>query len=174
VRAYGGALPNTIAFLPARGEHPPAMMSAFGFADEREPGVLSIDSDKIVGIHLTKLRSDGAAKAGTEADKLTIGHFVDVPIMLAPVNDGSGLVIAEGIEDALIAHEATGLGAWAAGSAGRLPSLTVAVPDYVECATLMVDADPAGIRGSQALADGLAARGIEVRLVGFDETRAAA
>ena len=51
--------------------------------------------------------------------------------MLRPVNDIGGLLIAEGIENALACH-ASGLGLWAAGSAGRLPALADKVPDYVE------------------------------------------
>jgi len=44
-RGYGGrALPSTLAFLPARGEHGPAMIAAFGFPEEPEPGELTIAS----------------------------------------------------------------------------------------------------------------------------------
>ena len=48
--------------------------------------------------------------------------------MLAPMNDLLGLAITEGVEDALSIHAATGLGAWAAGAASRLPALADAVP----------------------------------------------
>jgi hypothetical protein len=82
------------------------------------------------------------------------------PIWLAAVNDGLGLVIAEGIEDGLSAYEATGLGAWAAGTANRMPDMAAAVP------ALMVDADDdnAGEKYSTELAQLLVARNIEVRL----------
>ena len=46
-----------------------------------------------------------------------IGRSSGSPIVLAPANDLLGLVISEGIEDALSLHEASGCGAWAAGSA---------------------------------------------------------
>jgi Toprim domain len=36
-RGYGGPLPATLGFLPARGDYPPAMIAAFGFATEVEP-----------------------------------------------------------------------------------------------------------------------------------------
>jgi hypothetical protein len=49
-----------------------------------------------------------------------LGRSVGQPIVLAPVNDLGGLLIAEGIETTLACH-ASGLGLWAAGSASRLP-----------------------------------------------------
>jgi hypothetical protein len=42
-----------------------------------------------------------------------IGRSIGFPIVLAPVNDGLGLSITEGIEDALSLHQATGLPQWA-------------------------------------------------------------
>ena len=144
-RGYRGPLPPTIGFLPATGFHPPAMISAFGMAHETEPGQLAIADDAVTGIHLTKLKPDGSGKAGIEGepDKVTIGQGNTSPIWLAPINDGMGLVISEGIEDALSAHQASGRGAWAAGSAARLPTMAVWVPSYVESVTL-VDADDSG------------------------------
>jgi Toprim domain len=160
-RGYRGPLPATLGFLPARGEHVPAMIAAFGMARETLPGDLVIDDVAVTGIHITKLKPDGSDKAGTEADKLTIGIANKSPIMLAPPNDLLGLAIAEGIEDALSAHETTGLGAWAAGSAGRLPAIADVVPDYIESVSIMVDADPNGEKNSTELARLLIARGIE-------------
>jgi hypothetical protein len=116
-------------------------------------------------VHITKLKQDGSDKAGTEADKLTIGLANKSPIMLAPPNDLLGLAIAEGIEDALSAHQATGLGAWAAGTAGRLPDMADAVPAYIESVTIMVDADASGEKNSIELAQRLIARGVEVLMV---------
>jgi hypothetical protein len=164
-RGYRGALPSTLGFLPARDDYPPAMIAAFGMARETEPGQLVIDDAAVTGIHITKLKPDGSGKADTEADKLTIGVGNSSPIWLAPINDGLGLVIAEGIEDALSAHQATGLGAWAAGSAGRLPGMAEWVPPYVETVTILVDADDNGEKNSIELAEALAARGFESLIV---------
>lgn len=164
-RGYRGELPGTLGFLPARGEHPPAMIAAFGVASEMLPGQIMIYDAAVRGVHLTKLRSDGLGKAGTDADKLTIGVGNRSPIWLAPVNDGLGLAIAEGIEDALSVHAATGLGAWAAGSAARLPDMADSVPSYVESITTMVDADPVGEKNANELARRLDERGFEVLLV---------
>ena len=168
-------VPATIRFSePRKPNHHPAMVTAFGFPGEPEPGHLYIDDDAVAGVHLTFLKPDGSAKAEAERAKITIGRCIGVPLVLAPVNDLGGLVIAEGIEDALSAHCATGLGAWAAGGASRLPALAEAVPNYTECVTIMVDADPAGHRGSAELAARLIACGIEVRRWALSDVRAAA
>ncbi len=164
-RGYRGPLPATLGFLPASGDYPPAMIAAFGVARETLPGELMIDDAAVTGIHITKLKPDGSGKAGTEADKLTIGISNRSPIVLASVNDGMGLAIAEGIEDALSVHHATRLGAWAAGTAGRLPAMADAVQDYVESVTIMIDDDENGRRNANELARRLTERGIEVLMV---------
>jgi hypothetical protein len=163
-RSYHGPLPATLGFLPARGEHAPAMIAAFGMAHETEPGVLAIGDGAVTGVHLTKLSPNGSGKAGTSADKIMLGASGGSPIVLAPANDLLGLAIAEGIEDALSMHVATGLGVWAAGSAGRMPALGDLIPSYIECVTIAVDDDEAGRRGADGLSAILVARGIEVRL----------
>jgi hypothetical protein len=111
-RGYGGPLPATLGFLPARGEHPPAMIATFGLAHETEPGVIAIADGAVTGVHLTRLRSDGSGKAEFEDPdenaKIMIGHSAGSPIVLAPPNDLLGLAIAEGIEDGLSVHEIPG------------------------------------------------------------------
>jgi len=87
--------------------------------------------------------------------------------VLGPVADGLGLAISEGIEDALSAHESTGLGAWAAGSASRLPALADAVPSWVEAVSILVDDDETGWRHSGELGQRLDARGMEISLARF-------
>jgi hypothetical protein len=59
-------------------------------------------------------------------------------------------------------HEATGLGVWAAGCASRLPALADAIPDFIDCVTVVVDDDADGRRHSAALAGRIRARRIEV------------
>ncbi len=122
-----------------------------------------------------------------------IGRSLGSPIVLAPVNDLFGLAIAEGIEDALSVHEATGLGAWAAGSASRLPALAEAISPYkfkrkignlpvpssddpwtMESVTIMVDNDVDGRRHAAKLAELITARGIEARQILLSQTQMAA
>ena len=48
-----------------------------------------------------------------------------------------------------------------------MPKLAPAVPDYSEAVTIFAHADEAGQRGARELADVLDARGIEIRIEGF-------
>jgi hypothetical protein len=164
-RGISGPIPNTLRGLPpGQVGRFGAMIAPFGLASEPEPGVLDIGGLDISGVHLTYVADDGGpARNGRGNRKITIGVGHDLPIMLAPPNDGLGLAIAEGIEDALSVHEATGLGAWAAGTANRLPGLARHVPDWIECCTVIVDNDDAGRRGGAKLIEALQARGMEVR-----------
>ena len=164
-RGYQGAIPSTLAFLPACGEHGPAMIAVFGIPDEPEPGHVTIADDAVRGVHLTRLAPDGSGKAGTDKDKIMIGMSAGWPIVLAAPNDLLGLAVTEGIENALSVHEATGLGAWAAGSASRLPALASAIPDYIEAVKIIMDDDVDGRRHAGKLAARLSDRNIEVRLV---------
>jgi hypothetical protein len=168
-RGYGGPLPATLGFLPPRGEHHPAMIAAFGFAIEVEPGVTAIADDAVRGVHLTRLLPDGSGKAvfddPDEQAKIMVGYSSGSPIILAPPNDLLGIVITEGIEDGLSAHEHTGLGAWAAGSASRMPALASAVPYYIDCVSVLADDDEAGRRFATELADRIRRQVIEARTI---------
>ncbi len=167
-RRIPGDPPPTLRFLrPQKAGHHPAMIAAFGVPTELEPSAYAIlKPSEITGIHLTLLRADGLAKASTGdmPNKIMIGSSKGWPLSLVPPNDGLGLAIAEGIEDALSIHAVTGLGAWAAGSAGRLPELAERVPHWIESATIAVDDNQVGRTNSRSLAEKLNARGVEVLL----------
>lgn len=161
-RGYGGPFPATLGYLsPTKPEHHPAMIAAVALCDEPEPGVVG-NPRGVNAVHLTLLKLDGSGKADVSKPKIFVGSPAGLPIVLAPANDLLGLAITEGIEDALSVHQATGLGAWAAGSASFLPALADAVPDYIEAVHVIVDDDPAGRRHSGELVRRLRARGIEV------------
>jgi hypothetical protein len=164
-RGYRGPLPATLGFLPARGEHPPAMIAAFGIPSETEPGCLVVDDNAMTGVHLTKLKPDGFGKAGTDKDKIMLGPSKGHPIVLQPVSDLGGLLIAEGIETTLAAS-ASGLGLWAAGAASRLPAVADKMPSYVEAVTIIADTDDSGdgIKFSKQLGQLLRKRGLQVFL----------
>jgi hypothetical protein len=167
VRGLKGPFPETLGFLPAHGSHKPAMIAAFGIPQEPEPGVLEVIPSTVTGIHLTRLLPDGSGKDDADGKaKIMLGPSMGKPIVLAPCNDLLGLVITEGIEDALTAHLASGRGAWAAGSAGRLPTLAEVVPSYVESVIVVVDDDDAGKSNAKQLIRKLFDRGFEVRVAG--------
>jgi phage/plasmid primase-like uncharacterized protein len=162
-RGLRGPFPAALGYLPpSKPEHRPALIAAAGMASEHEPGVVAIADDAVKAVHLILLKADGSGKADVEPNKLSVGPIKGAPIMLAPMNDLLGLAIAEGIEDALAIHEATGLGAWAAGSAPMLPALADAVPDYTDCVSILVDDDDAGHRHAGTLAARLRTRGLHV------------
>ena len=165
-RAITSPLPPTLGFLPPRGpEHHPTMIAAFALPGEIEPGVLG-EPPNVEAVHLTLLCRDGSDKAEVERQKLFVGSPGNLPIVLAPPTDLLALAITEGIEDGLTAHQVTGLGAWAAGSAGRMPAIAETLPGYIESVTIFAHADKAGQDGALALAETLDRRGIEVFIHG--------
>src|ERR1700733_2918552 len=145
-RGYGGPLPATLGFIPARRDYPPAMIAAFGMAREAEPGVIAIANNEVRGVHLTRLRPDGSGKAifddPDENAKIMLGYSVGSPIVLAPPNDLLGLAITEGIENGLSVHQNTGLGVWVAGAASRMPALATAVPSWIDFTTVVAQVNP--------------------------------
>jgi hypothetical protein len=173
-RAYHGAFPPTLGFLPPRGKHPPAMIAAFGIPLEPEPGRIDLPYERIAGVHLTRLAHDGRDRDRGEKAKIMIGFSTGSPIVVSPPTDGAGLVITEGIEDALSAYEATGLYSWAAGCASRMPALATTVPNWAETVTILADDDRDGRRHAVTLAEAIKKRGIEVRLRVFRQSRASA
>ena len=163
-RKYDCPLPATVRFLPARRQHPPSMIAAFGIPEEPEPGLLFMPDDRVVAVHITRLRGDGLGKAGTDRDKIMVGPVSGCPIVLAPMNDALGLIICEGIESGLSLYEAAGCGVWVAGSASQMPALADAVPEVADCITVDCEADPAGRKYSTELAQRLVARGLHVEM----------
>ncbi|MGC2224576.1 MAG: toprim domain-containing protein [Methylocella sp.] len=163
-RGYEGQFPATLGYLQPNGKYPPAMIGAFGFCDEPEPG--GIDPPAVVaGVHITRLTPDGG-KAPIDPTKIMLGPMSGLPIVLAPVNDGLGLAITEGIEDGLSVFEETGLGVWAAGSAGNMPKIVAALPPYVECTTIFAHRDETGMQFAKEAARLIAAMGTEVHIKG--------
>ena len=170
------ALPfATLGYLPPRGpDQHPAMIAAYGRHEEPEPGVLGFVRGAVNSVHLTLLKPDGSGKADVKKPKIIVGspservpgsrRVVGRPIELAPIGDSLGLLVAEGVESALSVHQSTGLGAWAAGAAPFLPALADAVPNWMDCVSIIVDPDDAGRRFSFQLAERLRARGLYVEL----------
>jgi hypothetical protein len=152
-------LPTTLGYLPPSANYDPTLIACFGLCTESEPGVLT-PPQNVDAVHRTILRADGRGKADIDNPKRFCGSPGALPIVLAPLNDLLGLAICEGVEDALSIYEATGLGVWAAGGAGRMPALADTVPDSVEAVTIFADGDEAGQRGAIGLAERLDERRI--------------
>jgi hypothetical protein len=137
-RGYTGTIPPTIGYLPARDEHPHAMISAIALPNEIEPGQLG--APRVVrSVHLTKLKPDGSDRIREDEGKIIVGRPLGLPIAISCITDGLSLAITEGIEDAL-AYCAAGFAAWAAGSAPSIPALANSIPDYI--ATVIIERHP--------------------------------
>lgn len=146
----------TIRFLdPGKPGYHPCMLAPFGLA-----------ADKIGGVHLTYLRPDGLGKAKDEQgnSKITVGPGHNYPLIVAHVPGCAVLFISEGIEDALSAHQAINVDAWAAGAANRLPGMAEHVPAHIKTVIIQQDDNKAGRAGTAELAEALAARGVAVRI----------
>lgn len=165
--------PATLRFLPARPpDHIwPTMIAPFGMPTETAPGLLRLSDSTVVGVHLTYLRSDGGGKAPIDPAKRMIGRGHNTPVVLAPMTDSLGLIIAEGIEDALSLHIETGLGVWAAGCASRMPALAEHVPAYADHVTVVADDDDAGRQGAASLRETLRTRGISAEILDLRRCR---
>jgi hypothetical protein len=163
-RGYEGQFPATLGYLPPNGEYPPAMIAAFGVADEPEPGV--IEPPRIVtGINLTRLSLNGD-KAPIDPVKITLGPSVGLPIVLAPANDLLAIDITEGIETGLSVLEWRGTGVWVAGTAGRMPALVENLPPYTEFLHIFAERD-GGEQFAKEAARIVTARGIETHVKAF-------
>ena len=176
VRGIRCELPVTLRFLPAsRPDYHPALIAVYGIPIEPEPGLLHIHDADVKGIQLTLLAPDGSkAKNEDGLSKIAIGPSLGWPIVVAPSNDGLALGISEGIENALNAHEGTGMGAWASTGAKKLAALAPTIPWYIETLTIFADDDADGRAGAAALFTALAGRDIEIWTEFTPSERAAA
>ena len=165
VRGITCALPPTLAYLPSTAEYHPTLVACFGLCAEPEPGVIEPPSN-VDSVLRTILRHDGRGKAAIDNPKKFLGSPGALPLVIAPPNDLNGLAITEGIEDGLSVYEATGLGVWVAGGAGRMPALAETVPDSIEAVTIYAH-DDQGRDHAIALADALDARGIATFVEGL-------
>lgn len=164
-RGYGGPFPATLGYLPPNGKHPPALIAAFGFADEPEPGLLAPPA-VVRGVHLTRLTPSGE-KASIEPVKIMLGPSMGLPIVLAPANDLLAIDITEGIETGLSVLEMRGAGVWVAGTAGRMPAVAGNLPGYIECLHIFAERD-GGFNYAKEAARIAAARGIETHVKAYE------
>jgi hypothetical protein len=169
-RGISCPLPATLRFLPGNERYPPAMIAAFVIPEEHEPGSLSVNAVHVDAVHITRLTPDGR-KHPEGPNKIMLGSAPGMPIVVAPMNDLLGLAMTESIEDALSIHQATGLGVWASGSAGRMPALAEAVPDWTDALTVFADGDATGENNAVLLAEALDTRNIAVEILPLTQVK---
>ncbi len=112
-------IPATLRFhggtKHARGKFWPAMIALVTRGTDGAP----------LAIHRTYLARDGACKAPVDPQKMMLGPCRGGAVRLGPITDR--LLVAEGIENALSAMQATGQAAWAALSTSGLRTLELPV-----------------------------------------------
>ena len=162
-RGFAPPYPATIRYLPTLSGHSHALIAALGLPDEPEPGLLAVPDAAVRAVHLTKLDPTGARRLQTENAKIIVGRGgLGFPAVVSPINDGLGLLITEGIENALTLGLSLGLGAWAACGHTRMPALADKVPGYVEIVTIVADPEPAARASACELAKRLERRNFKV------------
>jgi putative DNA primase/helicase len=96
--------------------------------------------DTPIAVHRSFLARDGSGKAPVDPQKMMLGPCSGGAVRLGPIGDR--LMIAEGIETALSAMQATGEPTWAALSTSGLRALDL--PDRVRDVIVLADGDDAG------------------------------
>lgn len=114
---------------------------------------------QVVAVHQTFLTPDGQKISGDGLKaRLFMGAVKGGTIRLAPATDR--LTLCEGIEDALSVIQCTNWPCWATGSAGNMPDL----PETIREVMLCLDADEAGQKAVQRMAQHYSAGGLAVRI----------
>jgi phage/plasmid primase-like uncharacterized protein len=129
----------------------------------RLPAMLAAITDaagRLIGVHRTYLRHDGAGKADVEPAEASFGTVWGGAVQLHLA--AAELAIGEGIETAGAAGLLTGLPAWSAISAGNLARGLV-LPATVRSVVIAVDRDPSGERAARAAGSRWTAEGRRVR-----------
>jgi putative DNA primase/helicase len=127
-------IPATLRFhggtKHARGKFWPAMVALVTRGTDGAP----------LAIHRTFMSGDGASKAPIEPAKMMLGPCRGGAVRLGPITDR--LLVAEGIESALSAMQATGQPAWAALSTSGLRTLEL--PVEARDVVVLADGDEPG------------------------------
>jgi hypothetical protein len=148
-------VPSTLRFLPLTKHSPsgqllPAMIAAVTIWPERRP----------CAVHRTFLDADGSGKATVDTPRMTLGPCRRGAVRLAEATQQ--LMVAEGIETALSAMQATGRPAWAALSTGGMRVLDL--PHHVKDVIILADPDPPGEEAAQFAAARWVREGRRVRI----------
>jgi putative DNA primase/helicase len=117
-------------------------------------------SKTVHAVHRTFLTADGSRKAAVSEPRMMLGPCAGGAVRLASY--GGTLAIAEGIETALAAMQATGIPTWAALSTSGMR--TVVLPSNATDILILADNDPPGEEAAQALAVRLKQEGRTVRI----------
>jgi hypothetical protein len=153
-------IPAALRFHPALPHRPsgliaPAMVAAVQDA-----------AGRLIGVHRTWLRPDGAAKAEVTPQRMMLGGCAGGAVRLMSLSEsarpGEWLQVGEGVETCLAALLATGQPTWAALSTSGLRTLVL--PPEVGHVVILADGDDPGERAAVAAAQRWTAEGRSVRI----------
>lgn len=154
-RALTLPVPETIRFARLR----------YGKRGPTHPCMVALVTDvtgQPIGIQRTFLNDAGTGKAAVPKPKLSLGHVRGGAVRLGHGAIG-GLMLTEGVEDALSLVQMEGRSAWAAAGAGMLPSMRL--PSVVRSVVIGADADDAGRAAAHKAAEAFRSEGREVRII---------
>lgn len=116
---------------------------------------------RLTGIQRTYL-TDAGCKAFGRDSKRSLGTVAGGAIRCAPAGV-DGLLVTEGLEDALTLQQETGRAAWAAAGAAMLPAMRF--PIGMRSVTIGADGDEPGERSARRAADAFTQAGLGVRII---------
>ncbi len=160
VEAYLRSRAITIAPPASIRYHPSLLHRPTG---QRFPAMVAAVQDvggRIIAVHRTWLRPDGAGKAAIDRNKMALGPCRGGAVRLAPAIDA--LLVAEGIETALAALQATAQPTWASLGTSGLKALDL--PAGIRRVTILADGDAPGEAAARAAAERWTREGREVRI----------
>jgi putative DNA primase/helicase len=154
-RGISGPLPPTLRFATLKhtptGLWLPGMVAAVQGPDRR-----------IMAVHRTYLRGDGAGKAPVSNPRMMLGSVRGGTVRLAAAEPQLG--IGEGVETSLAFQRATGTATWAALSTSGIINVVLPPKPAASTVILLVDADEAGEKACAQAAQRLAREGRTVKL----------
>lgn len=151
-------VPPSIRFLADHQGHP-TLICAAGFS--------TLDGDdwripEVSGVQRIFLKPDGLGKSQPPK---SLGSMKGKPVCVHVNPESLALVIGEGVEKVHALAQAMNVDGWSCSGKSFLPHLADAIPDIIECVSIIRDLDGTADREVDELAARIVSRGIEARIV---------
>jgi len=151
-RGARGAVPLSSRYLPGRGpDNPASILTPFGEWAYSTASGWQPPTTGISALHriFVKCEGDRVVKAtklvnGVPKSKVMYGSVAGQPIMLFPPNKERRLIICEGVDTGVRAHQMFGGEVWAAGAASNLRNLAPLVFPGIDEVWVFADNDEGG------------------------------
>jgi hypothetical protein len=151
-RGARGEIHASAHYLPGRGpDNPASILTPFGEWDWSKATGWQPPVANIPALHRIFIKAEGnrVVKAtklinGVPKSKVMYGSVAGQPMMLFPPNEERRLIICEGVETGVRAHQMFGGEVWAAGAASNLRNLAPLVFPGIEEVWVFADNDEGG------------------------------